>query len=115
MFELMKKIIRGVNNIKITNKLKNHPVCLSTEGNISLEMERVLSTMPTGENVKAEIVLEINENHPIADKLRELYENDQGKLKDYTNILYNQARLVEGLSVEDPTALTNMICDFLSK
>lgn len=115
MFGIMKEALSSVKDIRFTNKLKNHPVCLSTEGNISLEMEKVLNAMPTGENVKAEVVLEINESHPIADKLRELYKKDKNELKNYTNILYNQARLIEGLSVENPTELTNMICDILSK
>ncbi|MBQ8659383.1 MAG: molecular chaperone HtpG [Bacilli bacterium] len=115
MFALMKESLTDVKNVKFTNKLKNHPVCLSTEGNISLEMEKVLNSMPTGDNVKAEVVLEINESHPIADKLKELYENDKDELADYTKILYNQARLVEGLNVEDPTELANLICNLLSK
>ena len=115
MFALMKESLTDVKNVKFTNKLKNHPVCLSTEGNISLEMEKVLNSMPAGDNVKAEVVLEINESHPIADKLKELYENDKDELADYTTILYNQARLVEGLNVEDPTELANLICNLLSK
>ena len=115
MFDIMKEALSDVKNIKFTNKLKNHPVCLSTEGNISLEMEKVLNSMPTGEQVKAEIVLEINESHPIADTLRDLYLNDKDKLADYTKILYNQARLIEGLSIDNPTELTNLICDVLSK
>ncbi len=115
MFEVMKKALPDVKNIKFTNKLKNHPVCLSTEGNISLEMEKIMNTMPTGENIKAEIVLEINENHPIANKLEELFNDDKEKLADYTKILYNQARLIEGLPIENPTELTNLICDNLIK
>ena len=115
MFSLMKESLPEVKTIKFTNKLKNHPVCLSTEGNISLEMQKIMNSMPTGEDVKAEIVLEINENHPIVDKLKDLYENDKDKLGDYTKILYNQARLIEGLSVENPTELTNLICDIMSK
>lgn len=115
MFTLMKEALPNVKNIKYTNKLKNHPVCLSTEGAISLEMEKIMKSMPTGEEVKADIVLEINENHPIADKLKDLYENDKDKLADYTKILYNQARLIEGLNVENPTELTNLICDLMSK
>ena len=115
MFSLMKESLPEVKTIKFTNKLKNHPVCLSTEGNISLEIQKIMNSMPTGEDVKAEIVLEINENHPIVDKLKDLYENDKDKLGDYTKILYNQARLIEGLSVENPTELTNLICDIMSK
>ena len=115
MFNIMKEALPEVKNIKYTNKLKNHPVCLSTEGNISLEMEKIMNSMPTGEGVKADIVLEINEKHPIADKLKDLYENDKDSLSDYTKILYNQARLIEGLSIENPTELTNLICDLMSK
>lgn len=115
MFALMKDALSDVKSVKYTNKLKNHPVCLSTEGAISLEMQKIMNSMPTGEEVKADIVLEINENHPIADKLKNLYENDKDSLAAYTKILYNQARLIEGLSVENPTELTNLICDLMSK
>lgn len=115
MFTIMKEALPEVKNIKYTNKLKNHPVCLSTEGNISLEMEKIMNSMPTGEEVKADIVLEINEKHPIAEKLHELYISDKEALTDYTKILYNQARLIEGLSIENPTELTNLICDLISK
>ncbi len=115
MFEVMKKALPEVKNIKFTNKLKNHPVCLSTEGNISLEMEKLMMQMANGDNVKAEIVLEINEDHPIAHELETLYKKDKDKLAQYTKILYNQARLIEGLPIENPTELTNLICDNLIK
>ncbi len=116
MFDIMKEALTDVKNIKFTNKLKNHPVCLSTEGAISLEMEKIMKSMPVGgEDVKADIVLEINEKHPIADKLKDLYISDKDALVDYTKILYNQARLIEGLSIENPTELTNLICDMMSK
>lgn len=115
MFALMKESLPDVKTVKFTNRLKNHPVCLSTEGSISLEMEKVLNSMPNSDQVKAEVVLEINDSHPIADTLKDLYQNDKEKLADYTKILYNQARLIEGLSVENPTELTNIICNLLSK
>ena len=115
LLSLMKDEIKEVSEVKFTNKLKNHPVCLSTEGAISLEMEKIMNSMPTGEEVKADIVLEINEKHPIADKLHELYISDKEALADYTKILYNQARLIEGLSIDNPTELTNLICDLMSK
>lgn len=115
MFDFMKQALPEVKNIKFTNKLKKHPVCLSTEGNISLEMEKVLNSMGDGQDVKAEVVLEINEDHPIAIKLKDLYKHDKDVLANYTKILYNQARLIEGLSVENPTELTNMICEMMSK
>lgn len=116
MFAFMKESLPEVKNIKFTNKIKNHPVCLSTEGNISLEMEKLLNSMKAaGEDVKADVILEINENHPIADKIRNLYETDKDELSKYTKILYNQARLIEGLTIENPTELTNLICDLMSK
>ncbi len=115
MFGFMKEFLPEVKDIRFTNKLKNHPVCLSTEGNISLEMEKVINSMPAVDKVKAEIVLEINENHPIAAKLQELYKNDKDILQKYTKILYDQARLIEGLTVENPTELTNLVCDLMSK
>ncbi len=115
MLSLMKAALPEVKNVRYTNKLKNHPVCLSTEGNISLEMEKILNQMPTGEQVKADVVLEINKDHPIVEKLNDLYKNDKDELNDYTKVLYNQARLIEGLPIENPTELTNIICDLLSK
>ena len=115
MLDYLKESIGdGVSSVKFTNKLKKHPVCLTTEGEISLEMEKVLNSMPTNEQkVKANIVLEINENHPIAQKLTELYESDKEKAGKYAKILYAQARLIEGLSVDDPTELSNMVCDLM--
>jgi molecular chaperone HtpG len=115
MFAIMKEALPEVKNIKYTNKLKNHPVCLSTEGKISLEMEKIMNSMPMGEEVKADVVLEINEKHPISEKLKELYISDKDLLADYTKILYNQARLIEGLTVDNPTELTNLICNLMSK
>lgn len=104
-----------VKGVKFTNKLKNHPVCLTTRGNISLEMEKVINAMPTDENIKAESILEINKNHPIADKLKKLYENDKDEFNKYAKVLYNEARLIEGLPIDNPTELTNLICEILSK
>lgn len=115
MFDFFKEAIGdSVASVRFTNKLKNHPVCLTTEGEISLEMEKVLNSMPMNEQkVKAEIVLEINANHPIADKLTSLFESDKDKAGEYAKILYAQARLIEGLSVENPTELSNMICNLM--
>ena len=115
MLDYLKESIGdGVSSVRFTNKLKKHPVCLTTEGEISLEMEKVLNSMPTNEQkVKANIVLEINENHPIAQKLTELYESDKEKAGKYAKILYAQARLIEGLSVDDPTELSNLVCDLM--
>ena len=115
MLEFLKESIGdGVSSVRFTNKLKKHPVCLTSEGEISLEMEKVLNSMPTNDQkVKANIVLEINENHPIAEKLGELYESDREKAGKYAKILYAQARLIEGLSIDDPTELSNMVCDLM--
>ena len=116
MFDAMKEAIKDeVQLVRFTHRLKNHPVCLTSEGAISLEMEKVINAMPTDQNVKAQKVLEINEEHPIANKLKELSKEDKQKLKDYTKILYSQARLIEGMSVENPTEISNLICDIMSK
>ena len=116
MFEFMlDEIKQDVTSIRYTNKLKNHPVCLTSEGEITVEMQKVINAMPTDENIKAKLVLELNENHPITEKLRTLYDEDKETLKKYIKILYNEARLIEGLPVENPTELTNLICEFLSK
>ena len=115
MFKFMKEEIKDISNVRFTNKLKKHPVCLTSEGNISIEMEKVINAMPTDEHINANKVLEINENHPIAEKIKDLYKNDKDTLKEYSKILYAQARLIEGLSIENPTELTNIICNELSK
>lgn len=116
IFKLMKESLDNqVTEIKFTNRLKNHPVCLTTKGDISIEMEKVINAMPTDEKVKADLILEINENHDISKKIKELYETDQEKLKKYTKILYSQARLIEGLTIENPTEISNLICDIISK
>ena len=115
MFKLMKEAIPEVKDIKYTNKLSKHPVCLATEGGISVEMEKAMSAIPNDANIKAEKILEINENHEIVSKLKDLYNTDKDKLKDYAKVLYAQARLIEGLSVENPTEISNLICELISK
>ncbi len=102
----------AVTGVRFTNRLKSHPVCLVSEGVLSLEMEKILQQMPDNAGVKAEVQLEINKDHPIATKLQSMA-GDMDKLKTYTKILYAQARLIEGLSVDNPTELSNMICDLL--
>ena len=114
MLESMKGYI-DVSEVRFTNKLKNHPVCLSSKGDISLEMEKVINAMPTDETVKAEAVLEINENHPIKDKLIDLYNNNKEELEKYTKILYSEARLIEGLQIDNPSEISSLICDIISK
>ncbi len=114
MLETMKETLAGaVTAVRFTNRLKSHPVCLVSEGVLSLEMEKILSQMPNGSDAKAEVVMEINKDHPISEKLKQLAETDTEKLEKYTKILYAQARLIEGLTVENPTELSNMICDLM--
>ena len=115
MFTFMQEAIQDVKAIKFTNKLKNHPVCLSSEGDISVEMEKTMKNMPFDNGVTANKVLEINENHEIAKKIKDLYTNDKEELKNYTKILYAEARLIEGLSIENPTEISNLICEYLAK
>ena len=117
MFEEMKKSIgTDVKEIRFTHRLKNHPVCLSSEGAISVEMQKVInSQIGNQQDVKAETVLEINDSHPIANKIKELYKTDKEELAKYTKVLYAQARLIEGLSVDNPTEISNLICEFISK
>lgn len=116
LLEFMKDSIGvGVNDVKFTNRLKNHPVCLSSKGNISVEMEKVINAMPTDEHIHAETVLEINKDHPIAEKIKKLYTTDKDELAKYTKVLYSEARMIEGLPVENPTEISNLICELLSK
>ena len=117
MFKMMEDVLNNqVKGVRFTNRLKNHPVCLISEGDVSLEMEKVLNAMPNGDNVKANKILEINENASVAKKIKELYKDGKtDELEKYTKILYNQARLIEGLSVENPTELTSLICEIMSK
>ena len=114
LLEFMKEAI-NVKDVKFTNTLKNHPVCLRNAGEISIEMEKVMNAMPNGGDVNAEKILEINESHPIAKKIQDLYKTDKDKLKDLTKVLYAQARLIEGLNIDNPTEITNLICDYLAK
>ena len=119
MLQAVKEQLKDrVEEVRFTNKLKKHPVCLTSMGELSTSMEKIINAMPNdgSENVHAKTILEINEEHPISDKLKELYK--EGKLEEvnkYSNILYNQARLISGLPVENPNELTEMICEILSK
>ena len=117
MFSIMKECLKNnnISDIKFTNRLKKHPVCLTTEGDISLEMEKVLNALPNDSKVNAKLVLEINSKHPIVDKLKSLHDTSKEELEKYTKILYSQARLIEGLPIENPTEISNLICEYLSK
>ncbi len=109
MKETLKNVVKDV---KFTTSLSNHPVCLASEGQISAGMEKVLNTLPNGEKVKAEEVLMINAKHPIVKKLEGLKKEE---LEKYAKVLYNQARLIEGLSLDNPSEITDIICELLAK
>lgn len=104
-----------VTSVRFTNKLDSHPVCLTSEGEISVEMQKVINAMPTDENVKAKLVLEINEKHDIVKNLEKLYKEDKDELKKYAKVLYSEARLIEGLSIDNPTEISNLICELIAK
>ena len=111
LFDSMKEILAGkVKDVRVSKRLKNHPVCLTADGEISIEMEKVLNAMPNNQEVKADKVLEINANHEVFTSLKDAYENDKEKLGLFTNLLYNQALLIEGLPIQDPVEFTNDIC-----
>ncbi|WP_061568493.1 molecular chaperone HtpG [Caldibacillus debilis] len=115
LFDFMKDVLGDkVKAVKASTRLKSHPVCFSTEGEITIEMEKVLSAMPNGQKVKAQKVLEINTDHQVYQTLKNAYAQDKEKLKLYTNLLYNQALLIEGLPVEDPVEFSNDICKIMT-
>lgn len=110
LLQAMRELLKGkIKEVKVSSRLKNHPVYLASDGEVTIEMEKVLSQMPNGENIKANKVLELNANHNVFSKLKDAYENDKEKLGLYTNLLYNQALLIEGLPLEDPVEFTNNI------
>lgn len=114
LFEQMKNILSDkVTKVVASKRLKSHPVCFSTEGEVTIEMEKVLSAMPNNQEVKASKVLEINTQHPVFQSIKEAYDKDKEKLGLYTSLLYNQALLIEGLPVEDPVELSNNICKMM--
>lgn len=115
MLSSMKDLLGdSVKEVKFTSKLKNHPVCLTTEGEVSTSMEKVINSMPTGEKIKASEVLEINSNHKIADKLKELYKDNKEEFEKYTKVIYFEARLIEGLPIDNPTEMSNLMCDIMA-
>ena len=114
LLDTMKEAIGDVKEVRFTKKLKKHPVCLVSEGGVSIEMEKVINAMPTDENIKATMILEINEDHPISQKLKDLYKTNPETVKEYSKILYAQARLIEGLPIDNPTELSNLICEHLN-
>lgn len=114
LLTFMKDALDGkVKAVVLSKRLKSHPVCLSNEGMLSIEMEKVLNAMPNDQKVKAERVLEVNASHPIFEKLSKLYAEDQERLKTYAQLLYTQAELIEGMPVEDPVAFSNAVCELM--
>lgn len=114
LFEHMKEILKDkVKDVRSSKRLKNHVVCLANDGELTIEMEKILNSMPNNQNIKADKVLEININHDVFKSLKEAYESDKDKFKLYTDLLYNQALLIEGLAVSDPVEFTNNICKIM--
>ena len=111
LFYFMKNVLNDkVKAVKVSKRLKTHPVCLATEGEVSIEMEKILNAMPNSQNIKADKILEINVHHEVFASLKDAFEQDKDKVTLFTNLLYNQALLIEGLPIEDPVEFTNNIC-----
>ena len=115
IFSFMKEALADkVKEVRPSKRLKNHPVCLAADGELSIEMEKILNTMPSGQEVKAEKILEINIHHEVYKSLKDAFDNNKEKLSIYANVLYNQALLIEGLPISDPVEYTNNICKLIS-
>ncbi len=114
LFKAMKETLGDkVSSVRFTHKLGKHPSCLTNEGVLSAEMEKVLSSMPGSTGAKAELVLEINADHPVAEKIKLLYGTDNDRLADYTKLLYNEARLIGGMTIEDPVEFASLVCSLM--
>ena len=100
-------------DVKMSSRLKTHPVCLVSSEGVSFEMEKVLNQMPDGQNIKAGRILEINPNHAIFTALQSLFEKDKDKINDYASLLYDQALLIEGFSIDDPVEFSNKVCQLM--
>ncbi len=115
MLNFMKDSLEGkVTAVRLSQRLKSHPVCLASDGAVSLEMEKILNAMPSDQKIKADRILEINANHPVFGTLKSLFSSDQEKLKTYSELLYNQALLIEGINIDDPVAFSNAICNLMT-
>lgn len=114
LFDAMKEILADkVKEVRISKRLKSHPVCLAVDGELSIEMEKILAMMPDNQGVKADKILEINVNHDVFQALKAAHETDKDKFKLYTDLLYNQALMIEGLEVEDPVEFANSISQLM--
>ena len=115
LLDTLKDALAGkVSAVHLSKRLKSHPVCLTSEGEISLEMEKILNAMPVDQKVKANRVLEINSAHPVFEVLKKTYGSDKEKASKYASLLYNQALLIEGLPVENPVEFSEMICSLMA-
>ncbi len=115
MFDFMKESMADkLKDVRLSQRLKSHPFCLASDGDLTLDMERVLNSMPTDQKVKADKVLEINPDHAVFAKLQSLYSSDKEKLKKYTKLMYDQAMLIEGMSIENPVEFSNLICELMT-
>lgn len=116
LFAFMKQELGDrVKEVRASTRLKSHPVCLTVAGDVSIEMEKILNAMPNGGGMKAEKVLEVNADHAIFRTLQRVYKEDEAKAKQYTDLLYQQALLIEGLPIEDPVAYSNAVCALMSE
>ena len=115
LLKTMTDMLEEVTEVKFSNKLKTHPVCLTTKGDVSIEMQKVFDAMPNDMGIKAQTILEINEKHPISEKLKTLYKEDREEFDKYTKILYTEARMIAGLPIENPTEISRLICEVISK
>ena len=115
LLKSMTDMLEEVSEVKFSNKLKSHPVCLTTKGDVSIEMQKVFDAMPNDMGIKAQTILEINEKHPISEKLKSLYKEDKEEFDKYTKILYTEARMIAGLPIENPTEISRLICEVISK
>ena len=114
LLQFMKEALGDkVKDVRVSGKLKSHPVCITTDGMISTEMEKVINAMPAQEKIKAQRVLEVNGEHPIFQRLQGLYQSDKERLKLYAEVLYDQALLIEGISLEDPSDFSQKLCQLL--
>lgn len=111
----MKTILSDkVKDVRASKRLKTHPVCLAADGELSIEMEKILKSMPNNQQIKADKILEININHDVFKSIQNAFEKDKEKLTLYTNLLYNQALLIEGLPINDPVEFTNDMCKIMA-
>jgi molecular chaperone HtpG len=114
LFDFMKEVLKDkVKEVRASNRLKTHPVCLANEGEVSIEMEKVLKMMPSNQNIKADKILEINTSHEMFKAIKKAFAEDKDKLKMYSNLLYDQALLIEGLPVDDPVQFANNVCSLI--